>query len=544
MNKYKTGHKLSFVSMVFSIFLNSALYGTLTYFIGTMVDLGLEKNLSEMFSLSKLLVVIALLSLVVGFVTSFIENGWINLSMNQLKKDYIDQVLDQDILEVQKEKIPRYFSNLTNDFDRYETKYIKSIPQIIGMGAQFSIALVLLSVVNPALVIVPIVMLVMMWNRSKKSSEPIKEKEQEKTESLESYTQYINETILGYEVIKQHQIEESREQQFMDHATQVQKDNYQVDVETTKVEAINSLMINTLLVVLVIVGMVVAVNTGVTFGNIVIVFSAFSSVLWPIQRFSLVLAEMRGVSDVIENFSLKSKVSKRSVEVSEFNELIFDHNDLGYDDETILKDVDLEIRKGEKILIIGPSGAGKSTILKTIRQSITPCEGVVTLNGHNINDIKAQNYFELFSTVDQVGFIFSGKLKDNITLFQDIDDHKVSTVMKQVGLGELDINTSIQNDGDNLSGGQRARVLLARALCLDAQVIICDEIFASLDASVARSIEADLLSLDMTSINVSHIFFEENLPQYTRIYIVENSTIKIAQSLQEVHDRMLEVSHN
>lgn len=168
MNKYKTGHKLSFVSMVFSIFLNSALYGTLTYFIGTMVDLGLEKNLSEMFSLSKLLVVIALLSLVVGFVTSFIENGWINLSMNQLKKDYIDQVLDQDILEVQKEKIPRYFSNLTNDFDRYETKYIKSIPQMIGMGAQFSIALVLLSVVNPALVIVPIVMLVMMWNRSKK----------------------------------------------------------------------------------------------------------------------------------------------------------------------------------------------------------------------------------------------------------------------------------------------------------------------------------------------------------------------------------------
>ena len=146
--------------------------------------------------------------------------------------------------------------------------------------------------------------------------------------------------------------------------------------------------------------------------------------------------------------------------------------------------------------------------------------------------------------MDQVGFIFSGKLKDNITLFQDIDDHKVSTVMKQVGLGELDINTSIQNDGDNLSGGQRARVLLARALCLDAQVIICDEIFASLDASVARNIEADLLSLDMTSINVSHIFFEENLPQYTRIYIVENSTIKIAQSLQEVHDRMLEVSHN
>ena len=121
-----------------------------------------------------------------------------------------------------------------------------------------------------------------------------------------------------------------------------------------------------------------------------------------------------------------------------------------------------------------------------------------------------------------------------------MSDQKIVQIMKQVGLGELNLDSMIQNNGGNLSGGQRARVLLARALCLDAEIIVCDEIFASLDAQVARTIESDLLALDITSINVSHIFFEENLPKYSRIYIVENNTIKVASELGEVHERMLE----
>ena len=240
-------------------------------------------------------------------------------------------------------------------------------------------------------------MLAIMWGRSKKSSKPIKEKEKEKTESLKNYTNYINETIEGYEIIKQHQLEDTREQRFIEHATQVQKDNYQVDVQTTKADAINSLIINLLLFTIIIIGMIVARNTGLTLGNIVVVFSAFSRVIWPLQQLSLVLAEMGGIEDVIHNFELKKEDSQRDKQVDSFNHLEFKNSHLGYEDEVILQDVNLQLQRGEKILIIGPSGAGKSTILKTIRQSITPCDGSVTLNGYEHLRDRSTRLFLTFS---------------------------------------------------------------------------------------------------------------------------------------------------
>lgn len=542
MNKIKTGNKAGLFLVGLTIFLDSVLYGFLTYLIGILIDLGTQQKLSEMIELTKIMIVLAVVLLFTGLLLSVIQSRWISVTMTELKRDYINQVLNQDIIDVQKDRIPQMYSNLTNDFDRYETKYIEKIPEVISMVAQFLIAVVLIGTVSPGLMVVPFIMMVLLWNSSKKNSKPIKEKEEEKTESLVKYTSFINETVQGYEVIKQHQLEEDREDQFMKNAVQVQNDNYQVDVQSTKVDAKNSLLINGLFMALIIIGMVAASRSGISLGGVVVIFSAFSSVTWPLQQLSLTIAEMGGISDIIMKFDIKSKPSSRDIEVKDFETLTFAENDLGYEDEVILKNVNLQLQRGEKVLIIGPSGAGKSTILKTLRQTIKPCTGVVSLNGHDISKIKAGDYFSLFATVDQTGFIFSGKLQDNITLYQDVSDERVMEVMKKVGLEDLDLDSEILNDGDNISGGQRARVLLARALCLDAQIIVCDEIFASLDSDVARSIEAGLLSLDVTSLNVSHIYFEENIPKYSRIYIVEDNTIKIAETIREVQERMLEFS--
>ena len=543
-SKHKYGDKKGLILLTLFIFIAGALGALMTYAIGTMIDLAMNKDLAAMNELAIQLILLATGSLLIALTNAFIESRWLAKSMNQLKQTYVDGLLNQEVIALQKDKIPQMTSTLTNDFDRYETKYIRNIPQIIGMLSQFIFAMILLSVINPYLMIIPLIMLLFFWKRSKNSSKPIKVEEKKKSESLATYTGFVTETLTGYEIIKQHQMEETREKRFHQLASIVQQDNYNVDVQTTKVEAINSLLIFSMLFGFLIGGLLLAKQSNVSFGNIMIVFSAFGQVIWPIQRTSQVLAEMRGIEDVLKtiDLTLQKQSNTRTEHVNSFESLLFNSNSLGYEDQIILKDVNLVLNNQEKILIIGPSGAGKSTILKTLRQTIQAQEGVVTLNGHDILSIDIQDYFSKFASVDQIGFIFNGSLKENITLYQKVSDEKVRHTMNQVGLSDLDLELAVLNDGGNLSGGQRARVLLARALSLEAQIIVCDEIFASLDANIAEGIEKDLLHLETTVINVSHIYFESNLSLYDRIYIVENQTIKVASNLQEVKDRLLEVS--
>jgi ABC-type transporter Mla maintaining outer membrane lipid asymmetry ATPase subunit MlaF len=82
--------------------------------------------------------------------------------------------------------------------------------------------------------------------------------------------------------------------------------------------------------------------------------------------------------------------------------------------------------------------------------------------------------------------------------------------------------------------------MLARAICLDTDVILCDEIFANLEQSIAHDIENDLLGLNKTIINVSHIIFKDHLDQYDKIFVVENNNVRLSQNLDEIYARMIE----
>lgn len=541
-SKSKLGDTKGLIVVFVLILIAQGLGALMTVMIGSIMDFALASKLDDMNALALNWILLATGSLVVALLNAFTQSKWLARSMTSLKNKYINDLLQLDIVGVQKEKTASMYSVLTNDFDRYEAKYTKNILNLVNMVAQFLFSMALLSVVSPFLMVIPLLMLGFFWNQSKRSSKPIKTEEKKKSESLSVYTNFVNETSLGYEVIKQHQLEQPREEMFRKLAQKVQRDNYSVDVQSTKVDAINSFILVLILFGSLISGMLYAKQSSVSFGNILIVFSALGQVTWPIQRLSLTLAEMHGIDDVLESIQQSVSVENqvRLIRIDSFKSLLFNNNALGYEDQIILSDVDLVLNRNEKVLIVGPSGAGKSTILKTLRQSINPVQGVVSLNGENILEIDVHDYYSLFATIDQIGFIFNGTLQDNVTLFQPVEKENIVCVMKQVGLESLKLDEKILNDGSNLSGGQRARVLLARALILNAEVIVCDEVLASLDASVARSIEQDLLNLPTTVLNVSHIYFEENLSQYDRIYVVENQTVREAYSLDEIKERLIE----
>ena len=172
--------------------------------------------------------------------------------------------------------------------------------------------------------------------------------------------------------------------------------------------------------------------------------------IWPLQRITPLIVETMAISELFETFEndLGEEIQPEKISEVEFEKLELNDVDLGYD-VPIIRDVNLEIHMGEKVLIVGPSGAGKSTLLKTILKQVNPLNGDVLINDSNMN---LRSYLSNFSVVDQIGFIFNGSLKDNVSMLADVD---IDNGLERVGLNYLDKGSILQNDGKSLSGGER-----------------------------------------------------------------------------------------
>ena len=544
MHKHAYGSKIWLVIITLYMISITALHGHSIYLLRFITDYGLAREMDKLVDVAIQMLIILALLLVLELIGTPLRPLYLSKSMVVMKQAYIDRVLDQDITQVQKEQVNRYLSNLTNDFDRYEMKFIKNLMQLIFVGLRFGMSIVLLAMVHLGLVVVAMILLLVFVKFTSRTSKPVQKTEAKKSASLEAYTDFVNESLQGFEIIKQHQLESERYDAFHAHAVAVQNDNYKVDVKTTQVDALNNLVQTVVLFTLIGGGILVARSTALSLGSLIVIVSSFGNAMWPLSEFSPLLSQMKGITQVLIDFekNLTRPNYHRPIHVQTFEDVTFKQNDLGYSDEeaSILHDVDFSIKAGEKVLIVGRSGSGKSTLLKTLRQSLLPKKGLIYLNHHDIQSIDPHDYHRLFSTVDQIGFIFNGSVKDNLDLYQDMEPMILKSVMKQVGLESLDLQQKLINNGSNLSGGQRARLMLARALCLDSSIILCDEIFANLEYSIAKSIEADLLNVKKTLINVSHIIFKENLGSYDRIFIVEDGKVQESHDLSDIWSRMLD----
>lgn len=186
-----------------------------------------------------------------------------------------------------------------------------------------------------------------------------------------------------------------------------------------------------------------------------------------------------------------------------------------YGEKTIFQNVDLTIRRGENVRIVGPSGSGKTTLLNVLFGAIPADEGEIQIDGKAVvpyRGVKNMAY------ITQNNYIFENTVRFNITLGDDFSAEEVERVAGLVGiprfLNQEGLDMMLVEHGDNISGGERQRIALARALIRKKDVILVDETTANLDPKSAREIEDYLLNDPaLTFIYVKH---EENAAEDSR----------------------------
>ncbi|OXB06965.1 antibiotic ABC transporter ATP-binding protein [Flavobacterium plurextorum] len=208
-------------------------------------------------------------------------------------------------------------------------------------------------------------------------------------------------------------------------------------------------------------------------------------------------------------------VSKENaIEKSTFDDNIDIKNiNFKYEEETVLKDFSLQIKKGQTVALVGQSGSGKSTIANLLTRFYDVNNGTISIDGINIKDMNLQSLRSLMGLVTQDSILFNDTIKANISLGKlDATDDEIIEALKIANAYEFvkdlpqGIYTNIGDSGNKLSGGQKQRLSIARAVLKNPPIMILDEATSALDTESEKFVQIALENMmqNRTSIVIAH----------------------------------------
>lgn len=225
--------------------------------------------------------------------------------------------------------------------------------------------------------------------------------------------------------------------------------------------------------------------------------------------------DIKANSNVVDTLlNYKEKKEKHPIKYEFEHSLSLTKVSFNFNDKTLLNQIDLQINKGDFIVISGSSGNGKTTMLQIIAGLLNPTEGQILLDGKEVDT--QENLFDFIGYVSQQPFLFQASILENITMLKkkNVDFEQLNTILKHLDLSDwIDslpdgIHTPLLLESKKLSGGQKQRIVLARALYAQPKILLLDEATNQLNKELENAILQYLKQLtndkSMTIIAVSH----------------------------------------
>lgn len=252
----------------------------------------------------------------------------------------------------------------------------------------------------------------------------------------------------------------------------------------------------------------------IIFGAIMSVQNFAANISIGLQQMLQALSFMKSSQDLMKKIGADAaEISDENSEVTETPVAIATKDlALSFPNGESLKFPDLKINQGEKILLTGDSGAGKSTLFKLILGAIKPSQGKVEFKNENGEVIKPD--MSRIGYIPQDPNLFPGTIKQNITMFDNKLDERVNNVINEVNFAKDinkfkdGVNEQLDLDKLNISGGQRQKIVLARAKIHDSDIILIDEGTSAIDQKATMDILKNLVKSKATIVFIAHNFSE------------------------------------
>lgn len=433
-------------------------------------------------------------------------------------------------------------SRFTNDIDSVGEMLNNSITQLISGTITIVGTLALMIYTNWILTIITIVFIPLMLKAVATIAKRSRRFFRAQQAALGALNGYIEETVTGQKVVKVFCHEKKVTEEFKELNTELRNKQIKAQFFGGIMGPVMGNLSQISYAVVGAVGGVLCIVSNFDIGGIT-AFANFSRQFSrPINELSMqvntIFSALAGAERVFAILDMEPETADVN-DVIDMNEkdiqgaVVFDNVTFGYNpDKTVLKNITLYAKPGQKIAFVGSTGAGKTTITNLLNRFYDIEEGTIAIDGHDIKDYSRNSLRQNIAMVLQDTHLFTGTVRENIRYGRlDATDEEVESAAKTASAHsfimrlENGYDTMIEGDGDNLSQGQRQLLNIARAAISKAPILVLDEATSSVDTRTEKHIEhgMDRLMKSRTTFVIAHRL--STVRNANAIMVLENGEI-------------------
>ena len=307
----------------------------------------------------------------------------------------------------------------------------------------------------------------------------------------QKYARWFGDTVGGVREVKLFHIFDKKHEEFVLNQNEIIEKQKQMNMLSQWNMIIDSIMVQFLSTLLYILGANLVFDLQLSVGSVFAFITYSAYVTGPISAILNIGYLLSGIIPSTKRYydfmALQEEDDSGTLIVPDFGELVLKNIFFGYEaDKPILVDVNIDFPKGSKTALIGRNGSGKTTIINLLTRLYVPVNGKILLNGTDISMISLQEYRNMVSVVSQQIYLFNDTIRNNICLYKQVDDAVIEMACSDSGLEdfikEVSLDYVVGQNGAMLSGGQKQKIALARALVHDKPIVIFDEATSNTDA--------------------------------------------------------------
>ena len=398
--------------------------------------------------------------------------------LGTLKNGDIMSRFVRDIAEVRK-----FISNAITTLIRFVLNFaIVSYTMIQATNVKMTVTALLPIIGSIILILMSIKKLEKNYNESRKKFTDLSEFVQESTDSIRTTKAYVGENMQYEEFLKKN--------------TSLRNTNFEVIRSETMLSIYMHMGIGLGIGLSILIGSQMVLNNEITVGDFV-AFNGYMLILqqpirwipWLIKHFKKYQVSHKRLDEMLKMKEEEIYIDNNYIEKLDGN-IEIKNLSYKYPDgtENVLDNININIKKGQSLGIIGVIGSGKTTLMNLLLKLYHVPNGMIYIDGKDINEIKTDTIRNNICYITQDNFLFSSSLKENINLFRDIYDKeeilestKSSMIYDEISQMSDGIDTIIGEKGIDLSGGQKQRVVISRAFLNNSNIVIFDDTFSALD---------------------------------------------------------------